>query len=123
MSRSAVLGGGAAILASRALREKIVRVASHLFEAAPADIDVSQGQIKVVGTDRVMTFRQLARAVYSEMGRLPKVPTRISKTKQYDPHFGTTMSATHVAVVEIDIETCKIKADTLSRRGGLRPHH
>ena len=37
-SRSTVLAGGAARLASEALREKVLNVASHLLEAAPADL-------------------------------------------------------------------------------------
>ena len=37
-SRSTVLAGGAARLASETLREKVVNVASHLLEAAPADL-------------------------------------------------------------------------------------
>src|SRR6202043_3087068 len=42
-SRSAVLAGGAATLAARAVRDKIVRVAAHLFEASLHDIDAADG--------------------------------------------------------------------------------
>ena len=70
-SRSAVMAGGAATLACRDLKAKIVRAASHLLEAAPDDIAVRDAKLTVVGTDRSMTFRQLAKAVYAEMGRLP----------------------------------------------------
>lgn len=109
-SRSAVLAGGAATLSARAVREKIVRAASHLLEAAEADIEVSGGRAWVSGTDRSVTFREVARAVYSEMGRLPKnAVDDLEATRHYDPYFGTTTSATHVAVVEVDIETCKVK--------------
>jgi len=51
-SRSAVLAGGAAVLASRLLKEKVVRTASHLLEASIKDIDVADGRVFVVGTDR-----------------------------------------------------------------------
>ena len=107
-SRSAVLAGGAATVSSRAVREHVVEAASHLLEAAPADIDVADGNITVVGTDRRMTFRELARAVYSEVGRLPKEVREgieLEATKTYDPFFGTTTSSTHIAVVEIDPDT------------------
>jgi carbon-monoxide dehydrogenase large subunit len=109
-SRSAVLAGGAATLASRELREKVIRVASHLLEASAADLDISNGKIQVSGTDRSISFRQLARAVYSEMGRLPKdAHETLEATRQYDPSFGTTTSSTHAAVVEVDIATCRVK--------------
>ena len=70
-SRSAVLGGGAAKHASTILREKIKRVASHLLEAARDDIEVNGGIAIVIGTDRAVTFKQIAKAVYSDMKTLP----------------------------------------------------
>jgi aerobic carbon-monoxide dehydrogenase large subunit len=109
-SRSAVLAGGAATLAARAVREKIMRVAAHLFEAAVQDIDAADGRIFIAGTDKSMSFRELARAVYSEIGRLPKeLQEDLEATKLYDPYFGTATSATHAAVVEIDRETYEVR--------------
>jgi aerobic carbon-monoxide dehydrogenase large subunit len=108
-SRSAVLAGGAAILASRLLKEKVIRAASHLLEASAEDIDAEDGKVFVRGTDRILTFRELAKAVYSEIGRLPRdAREELEATKVYDPYFGTTACATHIAVVEIDPETCKV---------------
>jgi aerobic carbon-monoxide dehydrogenase large subunit len=63
----------------------------------------------VAGTDRSLTFRELAKAVYSEMGRLPRdAREELEVTKVYDPYFGTTTSATHIAALEIDRETGKV---------------
>jgi len=105
-SRSAVLAGGAATLASHAVRDKVIRVAAHLFEAAPVDIEATGGRVFVRGTDRVLGFRELARAVYAEMGRLPAgLRDDLEATIRYDPDFGTTSCATHAAIVEIDRET------------------
>jgi carbon-monoxide dehydrogenase large subunit len=105
-----VLAGGAATLAAREVRRKVVAAASHLFEAAEADIEVEDGRIAVAGTDRAMGFRELARAVYSEMGRFPRDarPT-LDASETYDPYFGTTASATHLAMVEVDPETFGVK--------------
>jgi carbon-monoxide dehydrogenase large subunit len=92
-SRGTVLAGGAAVLAARALREKVVEAASHLFEAAPADIEIAGGVVSVAGTDRSMNFRQLARAVYSEMGRLGREVREnldLEASRLYDPYLGTT---------------------------------
>ncbi len=108
-SRGAVLGGGAAILAARGAREKIVRCASHLLEAAEGDIEIEEGEIRVAGTDRSMTLKELARAVYSDMGRVPKEIRdeigNLEATRVYDPFTATATSATHIAAVEIDRET------------------
>jgi carbon-monoxide dehydrogenase large subunit len=110
-SRSTVLAGGAATVAARAVREKVVEAAAHLFESAPEDIEVAAGRVGVSGTDRAMTLRELARAVYSEMGRFPpevRQSIELEATKLYDPYFGTTTPATHAAVVEIDPETYQV---------------
>jgi len=104
------LAGGAATLASRLLKEKLIRAASHLLEAAVEDIEAADGRLLVAGTDRSMTFREVAKAVYSEMGRLPKdAREELEVTKAYDPYFGTATSATHIAALEIDPKTCTVK--------------
>jgi carbon-monoxide dehydrogenase large subunit len=109
-SRSAVLAGGAATLASRLLKEKVIRAAAHLLEASVEDIEAVGGRVFVAGTDRSLTFREIAKAVYSEMGRLPKdAREELEVTKVYDPYFGTTTSATHIVALEIDPETYKVK--------------
>ncbi len=47
------------------------RPASPLLEASAEDFDVAEGRIFVAGTDRALSFREFAEAVYSELGRLP----------------------------------------------------
>jgi carbon-monoxide dehydrogenase large subunit len=109
-SRSTVLAGGAATLATTAVREKLINAAAHLLEAAPGDLAAHDGRVTVAGTDRVVTFREIARAVYAEMGRLPPdARGELVATRTYDPVFGTTTSATHIAAVEIDPQTFEIK--------------
>jgi len=111
-SRSMVLAGGAARLASETLREKVVNVASHLLEAAAGDLVTADGRITVSGTDRSVSFREVARAVYSEMARLPQeAREELAATKTYDPVFGTTTSATHIAALEIDPETYQVRME------------
>jgi carbon-monoxide dehydrogenase large subunit len=109
-SRSAVLGGGAAKHASQILREKIKKVASHLLEASADDIDVVGGQAIVAGTDRAVTFKQIAKAVYSDMKTLPvEARQELESSFTYDPINGTTACATHLVAVEVDPTTCFVK--------------
>jgi carbon-monoxide dehydrogenase large subunit len=57
-----------------------------------------------------MTFRQLARAVYSEMGRIPADQREeLGSTQTYDPIFGTSATAAHLAVVEVDPDTYQVR--------------
>jgi carbon-monoxide dehydrogenase large subunit len=70
------------------------------------------GKVSVAGTDRAVTFREIARAVYLEMGRLPpESREELAAVRSYDPVFGTTTSATHIAAVEIDTQTYQVRID------------
>ncbi len=109
-SRSAVLGGGAAKHASKILQDKIKRVASHLLEANADDIEVFEGKAVVLGTDRTVSFKQIAKAVYSDMKTLPVAAREeLTATFTYDPINGTTAAATHLVAVEVDPVTCFVK--------------
>src|SRR5262249_58681917 len=62
-SRGASVALPAAQGAARKVREKILRVAAELLEAAPADLVLAGGAVHVRGlSERKATFRELARA-------------------------------------------------------------
>ena len=113
-SRSMVLAGGAAHLTGAALREKVFQAAGFLMEAAPEDLEIEDGVISAPGTNKRLTLAEVANAVYSQMGRFPpEMRKKLDLTAQrfYDPQFGTTTSATHIAYVEIDPETYQAKIE------------
>jgi aerobic carbon-monoxide dehydrogenase large subunit len=109
-SRSAVIGGGAAILAARAVKTKTLAIAAHLLEVSTDDLTLADGRATVRGApDRVLTLREIARAAYAGAKRLPSgLEPGLEATRFYDPYFGTASNATHVAVVEVDPETCAV---------------
>lgn len=105
-SRTAVISGGAGILAARELRERMLRVAAHLLDAAPEHLSITAGVIRSAVNDRHMTIHELAKAQYSQMGRLPaESREELSVTKMYDPVVGTTSSSTHMVEIEVDPNT------------------
>ena len=110
-SRSAVLGGGAATLAARALRDKALAIAAHQLEASAGDLDLDGGVIRVRGVPgRELTLAAVASAAYAGGKRLPKgMEPGLETTRFYDPYFGTASNATHVAVVEVDLATCAVR--------------
>ena len=64
-ARSIIIGGSAAHLAALDVREKMLRVASNMLEAAPEDLDAADGVISVRGApDRSLTIDQVAAEVY-----------------------------------------------------------
>jgi carbon-monoxide dehydrogenase large subunit len=110
-SRSLVIAGGATLSAARKVRTKLVKIASHLLEAAPADIVLEAGLAKVAGTDRALAVPALARAAYHEAHRFQgEIEPGIMETAIYDP-LGTFSNACHVAIVEVDIETGRVELE------------
>ena len=104
-SRSLVIGGGALLLAARKVRAKLIRIASHMLEASPADIVIENEVAKVAGTDRALPIATLARAAYHQAHRFgADIGPGLNETATYDPS-GTFSNACHAAVVEVDIET------------------
>ncbi|MGH7211031.1 MAG: xanthine dehydrogenase family protein molybdopterin-binding subunit, partial [Acetobacteraceae bacterium] len=105
-SRSLVLAGGASLLASRKLRQKLLAIAGALLEADPADIALAGRAARVAGTDRVLPIADLARASYHQAHRLALEPG-LAETATYDP-AGTFSNACHLAIVAVDVETCAV---------------
>ncbi len=109
-SRSLVISGGATMLAAQKLRGKLLGIASHVLEAAAEDIVLADGEAKVSGTDRAVAIADLARAAYHQAHRFKGMTPGLSESAQYDPP-GTFSNACHVAVVEVDIETGRVRAE------------
>jgi len=103
-SRSLVICGGATLMAAQKVRAKLLKLASHMLEAAPDDIVLEDGEAKVAGTDRTIPIAKLARESYTQTYRFSGIEPGISETGTYDPP-GTFSNACHVAEVEVDIET------------------
>lgn len=111
-SRSAVLAGGAATIAARGLRAKVFKAAAHLLEVSADDLVAEDGRIFVPNSNKTTTFKDVARAVYLEIGRLPpEARVELEEANTYDPVLGTTTSATHIAILEIDPESYAVRLE------------
>jgi len=109
-SRSAVLGGGAATLAARAVKGKVLRAAAFLMEQNADDLDIHDGIITSRTSNLTMTLKEVASAVYTQMGRIPRDQREdLTASETYDPYLGTACSSTHLAMVEVDPETYGVK--------------
>ena len=66
-SRSLAIGGSAIARASEGVREKAVKIAAHMLEAAPGDIEFADGQYRVKGVpSRSLGLGEIAARAYSE---------------------------------------------------------
>ncbi len=106
-SRQAVIGGGAAMRAASAVRDKTVRIAAHLLEAAPEDLETHDGRVAVRGAPgRAIAFAEVARVAHLETHRLPAdMEPGLEATRFYDPIRGTFAAGSQAAVVEVEAET------------------
>src|SRR5262245_46440369 len=110
-SRSLVISGGATLIAARKVRGKLIKIASHMLEAAPDDIVLSDGSAKVTGTDRAISIAKLAREAYTQTHRFKgEIEPGLTETGHYDPP-GTFSNACHVAIVDVDAETGHVKVE------------
>ncbi len=109
-SRSAAIAGSVAIKSTKKLKRQIIKIASYIFETSTKNIHINDGFIFQKDTNKKINFYDLAKAVYSDMETLPiklRKPLVVSET--YDPIFGATTTATHIAIVEVNAETYKVK--------------
>ena len=110
-SRSLVICGGATLIAAQKVRAKLIKIASHLLEAAEDDIVLENGAARIAGTDRTVPIAKLAREAYTQTHRFKgAIEPGISETGTYDPP-GTFSNACHVAIVEVDVETGRVTVE------------
>ncbi|TPW29860.1 xanthine dehydrogenase family protein molybdopterin-binding subunit [Pararhizobium mangrovi] len=95
-SRSIPLGGVSVAKASDSLAEKMRKVAADELEASAADIELVDGEARIVGTDRTMTYADLAKAASMEDR---KADAEIVQDEATYPN------GTHICEIEIDPET------------------
>jgi carbon-monoxide dehydrogenase large subunit len=105
-SRSASVGGSAIVKALDKIVDKGKKIAAHLLEASVADIEFKDGQYRVVGTDRVKAFGEVAFAAYVPHNYpIETVEPGLEESAFYDPKNFTFPGGTHLVEVEIDPDT------------------
>ena len=106
-SRQAVLAGSSAHVAAIRVRDKVLAVAADLMEADAVDIEIDGKDVRVAGTDRVLTLGAVARAVAGQAGfALPgKQGPGLAAEESVVIDAMAYANGTAVAEVEVDVET------------------
>jgi aerobic carbon-monoxide dehydrogenase large subunit len=109
-SRGASVGGAAVMKAARAAREKVLRIAGHMLEASPEDLEAEDGRIFVRGTPSAqVTMADIGRAAYIRAIELPEgEDPGIETVEAFDPPQFAWPYGANVAVVEVDVETGEV---------------
>jgi carbon-monoxide dehydrogenase large subunit len=120
-SRSSVVGGGAILKAAGLIREKVLRIAGHLLETDPADLEIEGGRVHVAGSpDHSVSMGDVGTAAWVRTIDLPQdEDPGLEVTATYDPPLlehvpdergringaAVWANATHAAVVKVDLQT------------------
>jgi carbon-monoxide dehydrogenase large subunit len=97
-SSSIPVGGASLAGATRKLAENLKKLAADALEASLGDLEIAQGAVRIAGTDRAVTFADIAQR--------PGVdPDLLTGRDEFAPEAATFPNGTHLAEVEIDADT------------------
>lgn len=97
-SRSIPVGGAALDKASSILTDNLKQLASEKLEAGVGDLEIVNGAVRVVGTDRGLDLAQIA--------ALPGAKPELLKVHQsWEPPEATYPNGTHICELEVDPAT------------------
>jgi carbon-monoxide dehydrogenase large subunit len=111
-SRTAVTAGSSVHQASVAVRGKALKVASEILEASEADLVLEDGAVRVVGVAGMnVPLGQIASRLngMSGMPMVAGVEPGLSATAYYEARKNTFANGTHLAEVEVDIDTGRVE--------------
>ncbi len=97
-SASIPTGGVSVERATRDLGEKLREIAAEALEASSGDLEINEGTIRIAGTDRSISFADLAKRPGVDASKLNASAT-------FTAADGTYPNGTHLAEVEIDPAT------------------
>jgi aerobic carbon-monoxide dehydrogenase large subunit len=107
-SRSLAVGGSAIVKSIEKVLEKGAKIAAHKLEASVNDLEYKGGKWTVKGTDKSIGFGDIALTAYVPHDYPQGLEPGLDFSSFYDPANFTYPYGTHIAVVEVDIETGKV---------------
>jgi carbon-monoxide dehydrogenase large subunit len=110
-SRSGSMTAGVVAQTAGELRERLIAMAAHKLEAAPADIVLAEGRASVRGTPSVSVgFDRLAHYAYFVPAALPPgAPAGLEASGRFaTPNAQVWANATHLCTCEVDVATGEV---------------
>jgi aerobic carbon-monoxide dehydrogenase large subunit len=108
-SRSLAVGGESVARATAKIADKARRIVAHQLEAAPEDIELTQGRFAVTGSpDRGMTLAEVAGAAYIPENLPEGMEPGLEELSFYDPSNFVFPFGAHACVVDVDAATGKV---------------
>jgi carbon-monoxide dehydrogenase large subunit len=108
-SRSLAVGGEALAKSAIKVADKAARIAAHMLEADPEDIELRDGKYAVKGSpERGKTLAEIAGAAYIPEDLPGGMEPGLEETTFFDPENFVFPFGAHACVVEVDAETGKV---------------
>lgn len=107
-SRSLAVGGSAIVKSIEKIIEKGKKIAAHKLEASEGDINFENGKFTVKGTDKSVSFGDVALTAYVPHHYPKDLEPGLDFSSFYDPANFTYPFGCHIAVVEVEKETGKV---------------
>jgi carbon-monoxide dehydrogenase large subunit len=109
-SRSASVGGTAIAMSLQKIKEKGKKIAAHLLEASPKDIEYVNGGFQVKGVpSKALPFGAVALTAYVPHNYPEGLEPGLEETSFYDPSNFCFPFGAHACVVEVERETGQVK--------------
>ncbi len=108
-SRGIAVGGAALDMALVKVHAKATRIAAHHLDAPVDQIGYEDGEFTVTGTDRKLTFRQVAEMAHLWNVNVPGEEPGLEAVARFEPSATTFPFGAHLCQVEIDPESGEIE--------------
>jgi carbon-monoxide dehydrogenase large subunit len=109
-SRGLAVGGAALVMSIDKVKDKAKRFAAHLMDANIDDLVYERGGVYVQGSpDRGMSLPQISEAAWAAASLPPGEEPGLQAISFFEPSNFTFPFGAHIAVVEIDKDTGKIR--------------
>ncbi|MGC2414743.1 MAG: molybdopterin cofactor-binding domain-containing protein, partial [Stellaceae bacterium] len=106
--RALRLGSIVMLNASNEIIEKGLKIAGHMLEAAPADLEFAAGEFRVKGTDRALGIFAVARAAIERSDLPAELQGKLSAASDETVNLAAFPYGCHVCEVEVDPDTGKV---------------
>ena len=104
-SRSIAVGGSALVVAAGKIIEKGKIIAGHMMQASADQVDFENGQFILQDSNQSMSIQEVAFASYVPADYPEDLEPGLTAKAFYDPKNFTYPAGTHIAEVEVDIDT------------------
>ncbi len=110
-SRGVVVAGNAIHEAAKAVRAKVLKLASEELETPEEELELEGGQVRIADIpQRAISLGELATLANPLRGAVePGTEPGLEATAYFGPRYGATAFGTHAMILEVDVKTLMVE--------------